>query len=209
MPYWPFIAIQAARGPPVNPASGPWLKRTISAGQCPSDYLSLHSWLPAVFSPSRPNLPLLMPHTTRPGLVLVRKNDRMAHLKFVKLQWGSQKPKFENFKKKGWCMLQITRGFQIWPQNLNRTIFDPLLEKNGRKLDFAGFRPFLPKTVFCFLQYVYTYHRCFMYSLLTDFTRKKRHSNVSYKWHFKKSRKILSDLMMRKEQNSCPRLELF
>ena len=33
--------------------------------------------------------------------------------------------RFENFNQKGSYRVQMTKEFQIWPQNLNRT-FDPL-----------------------------------------------------------------------------------
>ena len=52
------------------------------------------------------------------------KIDRTGHLKFVKLPCGPNKSKFEFFDKKGAYRSQMTRRFQIWPLNKNRTIFD-------------------------------------------------------------------------------------
>ena len=102
-----------------------------------------------------------------------------------KTTMSTRKPKFENFNKKGSYRLQMTRGFQIWPQNLNRTIVDPLLAKKRSKTRFCQFSTFLAKNVFLFSTICVQCTRIKVYSLLTDFTRRKRHSNVSCKWHLK------------------------
>ena len=39
---------------------------------------------------------------------------------------GTQKSYLQLFNTKGSYTLKMTGGFQIWPQNLNRKIFDPL-----------------------------------------------------------------------------------
>ena len=70
----------------------------------------------------------------------IRKTDRTGHLKFLTLQWGPQK--LANFNKKGLCRLQMTRGFQIWSQNLNRTTFDPLLAQKRSKTGFCQYSTF-------------------------------------------------------------------
>ena len=71
-----------------------------------------------------------------------RKINRTGHSKFLQLQWGTKHSKFDNFNKKRWYRLEMTRRFHILSQNLNRIAVDPFWPKNGRKRDFASFRPF-------------------------------------------------------------------
>ena len=69
----------------------------------------------------------------------------MSHLKFLQLQWG---PKIQNLiiLTKGFCRLEIMRGFHIWYQNLNRTAFDPLFgQKMVENGILAVFNRFLAK----------------------------------------------------------------
>ena len=58
-------------------------------------------------------------------------------LKFLQLQWENKKPNFNNFNKKRSYRLQMTRGFQIWSQNLNWTMFDSLFDQKRSKTGFC------------------------------------------------------------------------
>ena len=54
---------------------------------------------------------------------------------FMVEQWhGRSKSECENNIKWGPKRCEMMTGFQIWPQNSNRITFDPLLDKNCRKL---------------------------------------------------------------------------
>ena len=48
-----------------------------------------------------------------------------------KITVETKKSKFANFNKMGSYRLQMSRVFQIWSQNLNRTAFDPLFGQNS------------------------------------------------------------------------------
>ena len=76
----------------------------------------------------------------------IRKKWPHAPYEVLKLQWGTKKSNFDSFNN--WSYrLQMTRGFQIWSQNLNRTTFDPLfgpeMAENGQNPVFDYFVPFL------------------------------------------------------------------
>ena len=56
------------------------------------------------------------------NLEFEKKIDRTGHLNFLELQWGTKTSGLENFNQKVVILtrkVQMTRGFQIWPQNLN------------------------------------------------------------------------------------------
>ena len=57
------------------------------------------------------------------------QNGHTGHLKFLRLQRGTQKSKFDNFNQKWSCRLQMLRGFKVWFQNLNQTTFGLLFGK--------------------------------------------------------------------------------
>ena len=69
---------------------------------------------------------------------LIRKNDRTGHLQFWNFSGGPKNQNLIIFTKRG-HRLQMTRGFQIWAQNLNRTTFDPFLAKKRPETGFCQF----------------------------------------------------------------------
>ena len=67
----------------------------------------------------------------------IRKKWPHGPFDTFKIIMGTQKSRIENFNKKGSDSLQMTREFQICPQNLNWTIFDLLLAKKLSKTGFC------------------------------------------------------------------------
>ena len=59
----------------------------------------------------------------------IKKNWSHGPFENLKLQWGPKNQNFYNLSKEKSCRLQMTKGFQIWAQNLNRSTFAPLLPK--------------------------------------------------------------------------------
>ena len=74
-----------------------------------------------------------------------KKIDRMGHLKFLKLQWGTKTSNIEDFNKKGSYRVQMTRGFQIGFQIYIEQHFTPFRLKNGGKRGNSVFERFLAK----------------------------------------------------------------
>ena len=62
------------------------------------------------------------------------------HFYFFENAWEVKKSKCENHAKCGPTICKMMRGFEIWPQNSNRIIIDPLFgQKTVENRDFSKY----------------------------------------------------------------------
>ena len=76
-------------------------------------------------------------------------SEKGAHPHLWSKTWEAKNSKCENNSKKGPRRSKIMRGFRMWPQNLNRTTFDPIFgpkpAKNWQNTRFNHFWHFCAK----------------------------------------------------------------